>query len=569
MLNTLYATEVELLDASGSQVILIDSVVIEPSWLDLLQREFSVRNITLYNPKVNLVFKNNGALNLTEALVSVNEEPDSVKISQDSESKWAFRSATIHVIGGSLFTSNLGESPSLVSLGKIFDYSNSSFEEINVEARIDWMEPTRVIDVVHFSGSVDQGKLKLDGGQSQVLLDDDRLTVNDFAFVLGKSSLALRGWVEHSARLGTADWEDMPFELEIVPRVVDFEELKVIFPLIPVGDTASLSGHIRGPLSNVTLTSLRVSANDAALELNGTIAGLLSDAFFDVSVTSTPLAPDQLQRWLPDLPVSQTLTMERLEINSRIAGSLSSDSRIVKLDAEGNAEIRSSRGTLSASFELDGPLDDSLHFDVRFSTSGVDPSFWTGKSNLPGTLNGNMRLIGIGLSPERTSATFSAEFTDFRLADLFVPEVRFNAQLDTLRFRASLNAIQLEGRLDAELSGRYENSQPTFSLDLASSEFDIGNLLSKNDLTTSLNLHSNLSGSGTSFDTFNGTFTVAVDSSGVTSKENTSLILPHKMSFFLRKQNNSVPRLSIRGDILDLSVRKNVPFDILAMLGNE
>lgn len=566
LLNTLYAANVEIFDESGDRVIGIDSIVIEPRWLDLLQRRFSVRNITLYSPEINLVFSKDGSLNLREAFVSTRAESDSAGVSQQSDSEWAFRSATIHIIEGVLITSNSGDIPSAVSAGKIFDYSNSSFENIHVEARIDWIEPTRVIDILRFSGSVDYGRMKLESGQAQVLVDEDRLTLNEFAFKLGRSSVALQGWIEHGARQGTADWMDLPFELEILPELIDFDELKILFPALPVGDIATISGTVRGPVSNLTLTSLRVSSDDASLELNGTLAGLPSNAIFEISVVSTPLTPNQLQRWLPFLPVTQTLTMEHLEINSHIAGSLELKGEIIELTAEGTVGIRSPHGTLSTSFELDGPLDDSLHYDVRLAASGINPAFWTGKPDLPGILNGDVRLIGTGLSLEKTMATFSSRFTDFRLADLFVPELSFDGQLDSLNFRASLHAIQLGGRLDADLKGVFDNAEPAFSLDLSSHEFDLGTFLSKDDLTTSLTLQSNLSGTGFTLDTFNGNLTVTIDSSRITSRNNSSVVLPHNISVSFQTQNEIVPRLSVRGDILDMDVRNNMPFEVLVTL---
>lgn len=577
LLNTLYATDVELLDSLGNQIVLIDSIIIEPRWQDLIQRQFSVRNITLYRPHVAILFYEDGTLNLERALRSTRISDTTTVTGEKNEdndnSGWSFRSATIHIKDGSIRTSRNGPGPAVVTSGAVYDFTNAEFRQINVEARIDWIDPVRVLDIVQFSGLLEVempefGHVILEGGQAQVLLDEQRLSINDFAFTLGGTSLAVQGWMDVSSRRGTTPWVDLPFEFELLPSIFEFDELSLIFPRIPIKGGGSLSSSITGPMSNITISTLELKADDATLEISGTVTGLPHYANFELSFRSSGLTPDRLQRWFPEAHLGESLTMESLDFNSVVSGALNLESDIIRLLVDGNAEVRSSRGTVSASFEIDGPLNDSLRFDIRLSSSGINLAYWTGNPNLSSSLNGSIRLAGTGFSSRPALATISSEFTDFRLANIFVPELSFTGQSDSLSFRGSFHATQNNGRLDAEFRGRYQDPDPEFSIELTTRGFDLGSLLSKSELSTGLNFRSTLSGTGTALDRFFGDFSIVIDSSYVVSGGKSSQIPPHKTTILFRKESLTQPRLSIRGDIMDLDLWKNIPVKMLLAIGS-
>ncbi|TDI74317.1 MAG: hypothetical protein E2O84_06050, partial [Bacteroidetes bacterium] len=570
ILNSLFASDIRVLDFEGNPVLEIDSLIVEPRWLSLLQREFSVSNITLIRPRVFLDFGLEGSTKLEESFRSRSVVEDSAQVSPtESQTPWSLVSASLVIIDGSIVSRNPSRLSRPDTTNFLIDFSNSEASSLHLEARIDWMEPTRVIDIIGFSALLTPEAIPVNGGQAQLLVDDERFSLNEFALSIGNSNLRIDGWINQLTTHPGATWNEIPFVFNILSGFLDFDELKTLLPGLPISGSGQVKASINGPLNDlavaeISITSSTTGASGASgVNVSGTVSGLPEDARFEFSVDTGDISSAQLQEWFPDISFVETLAVERISFNSYLTGSLSLSPNLAELSVSGNAEIRSSSGSVSSSFEISGARVDSVVFDVQFSTSGLDLAGWTNNPSLESSISGTIGVVGAGPLMGPSSLTVTSELSDFSLGEFFLPELNFTITADTSVFLAELVATQLGGTLKMEASGSYGSHGPIFSATTTLENFDLGTLLSRQELTTDLTVTTEISGQGSHIDSFIGQILIVVDSSFVSVNGTVSTVPPHTVSFLFQQPDLSSPRLSITGDILELDLRQNMTFSTL------
>ncbi|MDE2996010.1 MAG: hypothetical protein OXT73_04640, partial [Bacteroidota bacterium] len=157
VLNELYATDVHLYSPYGSLLVQVDSIVVEPRWSALLQRDFSLHRITLYRPHLNWP-----ADSVTVFLPSSSPLPAD-SIAAQARSPWQFRNAALRVVDGSVSIPHA-------------DISDSSFvrfggiEGLNLDAVVDWSEDDGQIDILSFQVSMPESRMNVEEAAAQIFV---------------------------------------------------------------------------------------------------------------------------------------------------------------------------------------------------------------------------------------------------------------------------------------------------------------------------------------------------------------------------------------------------------------
>lgn len=562
LLNTLYAKNVTLLNPEGKTVATIDSMVVEPRWSDLMRRQFSVRRISIFRPVIDLTILEDGDLDLMLALEP--ESRDSVK----SEPGWTFQSALISLHDGLVVTHNLGDPPQIVADGNIFDFTNSRFEHLELEARLDWESTIPQVDIVRFSGGIADGMLQFYGGQSQFLFDSNRISITGLEVGVGESSLLLSGFIEMPQPGNTVNWPNAPFLVDLEPSRISFDELQELLPKLPLSGTASISAHIQGPLSDLTISWLRLGDRQTRLELSGTVAGLPDSAAFDLSIGSQNLSVDLLQTWIPKLQIRETLRMDSLGIVGYAGGILRLNEDIPNIQLTGDLSLTSDRGSLSSNFTIDGPLSDSVSFDMQWTSDRLDLASWTGIQSLGSSLSGTIQTFGQGYRPGHLTADVRAFYSDFRLGRAVIPRLTLTGRTDHGQFDVRIRATQTSGFILLGANGNMSEEDSDYTIELTGRNADIGPLLGVDSLETRLNIDAHLTGTGTSDDRLAADLEISFDSSTVILGKRSSRIEPHTVHLVVRDPTSDRPRLSLSGDIARIDVSGDIRFPLLSALGS-
>lgn len=561
LLYTLYAEDVQLSGPDGSLVASIDSVIIEPRWSDLIRRTFSVKTISIHHPVFEITRDENGDLNLAAALAMQNAD------TSDASSAWTFKSATLKLHDGRIVTRDLKSPDESAASSRSFDFANTSFDRLNLEARIDWNAPDGQIDLLAYSGSIDDSRFSLIGNQSQLIIQGPRVSVDNLAFSLGRSTLSFSGFANVFQAEKDREWWDIPFLIDLDASLVSFDELSTLFPGFPVAGEANVSALIQGPASDITISWIRIGNDRSDFEFSGMVSGLPDSAAFDVSFLAHHIKPEDLSTWLPSSPFPKVLRMDSLAASGNARGVYRVDLDQPFLEARGNIDVSSNRGSMTLTFEAEGPFSDELAWDFAMISNNTDLSYWTGNREFPTSFNGAFRLIGSGYVPGRMIAEFRMDLTNLVLGPAQIPAVTLTGQTDDGHYQASLVATQVTGGFQLDVNGSFTESSVDYAAFLKVQSLDVGPLVGNDSLLTRLNLQATLEGYGLSIRDFAGDLHIVFDSSDVALGSRSTVIRPHEHRLAVRRPGSVGPRITLRGDIADLDVNSDVPFEALAKLG--
>ncbi|MCH8276001.1 MAG: translocation/assembly module TamB domain-containing protein [Bacteroidetes bacterium] len=562
LLNTLYARDISLTDPDGLTIATIDSVVVEPRWSDLLRYEFSVRSISIHRPILNINLQEDGGWNLARALERQTED------SSSTGSAWTFRSAMLTLHDGVLISTNAGSLPVLVSSGDVFDFTNAKIDGIDFEARIDWESETPQIDILGFSGELIDSGFRIVGGRSQFLVEDDRISINELEIGIGESSLLMSGFIDRLRTDSTKSWLDMPFLINLEPTPLSFDELKFLFPNLPLSGSATLSAHVQGPISDLTVSWLRIRGENSELELAGTLHGLPDYISYQISVAAARLDPEEMRAWLPGVSFLKSLQFDSLGVEGYADGVVQLRTQPPTIRLAGNVDIVSDHGDLSTEFELAGPIGDSLSFVLGLTADNLNLAFWTGKSDLTSHITGSIRTVGRGVDPRRLTAEAQAWLYDLRIGPSRIASLTMSGRTSAGIFSSDFEAVLAEGSLILKAEGAFGDGTPSYSLKLNADGADIGPLLGNDSLRTWLNLQASLLGSGLTDDRLSAEFELQFDSSQVILGRRVSVIEPHSIELIVRDAASDLPRISLMGDVAEIDVSGDMNFSVLSALAS-
>ncbi|NQV73219.1 hypothetical protein HQ496_08855 [bacterium] len=546
LLNTLYARNVEIADSLGSVVVHIDSVIIRPKWTYLLQKKFSLHNLTLIRPRVEIRFDENGSSNVANAFRRADSTSEAV------ETTWRLQGAAIEVLDGQVVTSSPVPLHSLIQSGRVFDFGNTSLSQITLNANLDISESSKQIDILRLNGRFPEPNVAIESGESQVVIRDGRIAITHFGLRIGNSDLSLSGFWD--ANEGAQELVDRPFVVDVESENVDFSELKRFFPKTPMGGSASLSAHVQGPLSDVTISWIKLRRDESYLELAGTFSGYPDELDVDLSLSNSTLEPSDLNVLLPFVDWSRFLEVQSVSTSAYVQGKLGLDSgSISDISARGSFDVSSDAGLLSGSLLISGPID-SLSHSVSLLTEHVDLSKWTGKTALSSDISGTLKAEGALLRGKELFATIEGDLVSPVLGKRSLKRLDFDLDLEPENIGGRILLTGNQGSMDLNgdvvLSG-----EPWIEVASQLTHFDIGPLLGNSDLFSDLSGSLSASTNLTWDHLFEGTLNLSLDSSLVSVRGDSSRIAPFNSVTSIRNPaNQSEPMLDFVSDFATLQM---------------
>lgn len=560
LLNTLYASNVSIYDANGAEVIQVDSLVIQPKWTYLLRKRFSLHKLTVVRPEISLVFNEDGTTNIQRVLQQTQTDTTSTK------SPWRLQSLSLDIQNGRVSSTRIGPIPQLVQNGNLFDYGNSQITDLNFRANLDFAEDSKQIDILAFAGVLGDEALAMNSGETQLVIRNNRVSINQFGLQLGASDVSLSGYFD---LLGDNQQAvDLPFLIELESSSVSFSELHRVFPNLILDGEAALSSHIQGPLSDLTVSWFKVSKNASHFELAGTAEGFPDRVNLDVSLTNSTFERETLSQLLPQIEWAQFLNVDEVLLSAYLEGEFAlQDQTLRDLTGRGTFDIGSNAGLVSASVFIEGSPD-SLGHSISLLAEQFDLSKWTGQSKHRSFINGSAKIDGYTANTSAFFSTIKGSLNEFNWQNAQFDDISFDLDADLDHVGGDI-AISNGPSLASIQGDLVLSDEPWVELTASLSNWNVGFLFEESGVNTHLNGRIEAASSLAWNSDFDGKMSVFMDSSWVIVDQDTTYSTPFTAHIDVVKPssiNNKI--LDFRSDFANFSIHSEATLPTLLDLGN-
>ncbi len=562
----LFAADVTIQDVDGHVVAWIDSVVIRPKWSSLLGKEFSIYELSLLRPRIDL------AALLSDPSSWKPETPagpDSLSAESESSS-WTFKNATIRVEEGTITLSP--ESRAGVT----------SIEEIDMKAIASWEDVGGQVDIIGLRAKFPEQGVNIQESSSQLVFRSNRWLLNQLAVETESSSLHLRGAIGRPDE--NTSWLEHFFQLELEPSDIDFEELKRVLPSFPLSDRARVSAYISGPLSNITVPWIRLERGSSVLSLEGTAIGFPDSLNLELSMSDGKLFPEDLKAWLPTNRRVRDVQTSVSDLQFYTSGTVQLDNEQPFLNLpesmvlRSTFDVRSAGGLVSGSLSLDGTLRDSLAHQVSMRVESLDGYPWTSRARWQSSISGYMSLAGMSSWQPASSDSTSHKtlYIDTRADGMLTGSSWAGRQADSLRFIVDLSPGGATGQVDIhDGAGSFSNTLDLkraddgilgLSFQSTAKAFNIGRLTGRPGIRSAINA----SLSGTSRLAWNRAFEAqidaVVDSSQLEIDNRLAEVPPHSLAIRVQPPKSEGPVVSLWSDMADVTIESDISLPTMVSL---
>ena len=565
LVGAVYARDVRVRGPDGPPVLAVDSVHAAPHWRSLLEDQLLFGKVELIEPRVQMKRAPSGTWNLARAFRRTTQ-------SDSGGNSFALRFADVVMRNGSVRTRNRGPAPRLVQNRWLFDYTDARLSGVDARFSLDRSaDKTLRVDLERFQGRID--------GEALPVEASGRLTLSSDAVALREARVRLDSTRLHgSFSMERSPGQSTPprLRVDLAESHLDHDALRRLAPRWPLRGTTTFALAARGPLDDLTIRRLLVERGASTLRAEGAVRGLPDDLDFDLQFDDSRLTAADLRAALPGLPDQQLARLARL---GTLRFSLGAKGRLANLSGDREHRLRASarfdvrtseagalRGTAALKRKRGGPL--TYHADVRATDFAAD-RLWNAPNALPSRLTGTFDLRGDGLSAGSLGVALEQSVVAGRRIDGLDVKLRAAsserlAGTATLRQRGE-RRLRLTGEAD------FSSPQPTYDLTARGERFDLGALLNRDSLSTTLTGTARLDGRGASLGTLAGRLRLALDSSAVTrgaGENRVERALPPLTSTLrLATPGEDGPRIALRGDVADLTVTGEADLAALRALG--
>ena len=516
------ATDVRVRDALGRTILAVDTVIVRPSWEDLLRRRFDTRRVELVAPRLHLVRDSTGRGSWLDA----------VSAAGDGTSGWSFNSARLVARRG-MVTRPAG--PDRVTAVTVID-------GIFVDARVEQAGSALRLDLLSAAGRGPTAEISLVEATGQAVFDSTRISVTQLAVRTGGSDLTLSGYLDTAG--------SKPFAIEVFPSRLSFTEVRTLRPGFPLAGEADVRVRASGTVADFVVNELEVATGASRISIAGTVLGWPQRAVVDLQASAAPLLRGDLADAVPGLGLPNRLLLDSLGarasitgtfdlptdstlgVGARIAGLMRGRARLqVSVDSDAGSGLWDGRLRVgSTGEELRVPADSitgppqGLPEDGRriarlvgsLESARVDigeaylTAVSTSSVNLLGTLDLLLEESGGGWSWLRGGSQGTVRQS--RVGGIELDLLRFTADAAPGDVRVSGRLVQPSGATDAEIIWA-GGLQPRIAVESESSGLDLGQLLGSARFATRLS--GRMAATLTDPEAGFGNLSVAVDSAWV------------------------------------------------------
>ncbi|MFT5143022.1 MAG: translocation and assembly module TamB [Rhodothermales bacterium] len=546
LVQSFTATDVRILGPSGHVLLAVDSILVSPSWEDLIRRRVDTRRVELKHPRFHFSEDSAGVSNWS-GLLNPRIPPES------RDSPWSFQSARLITTGGTITSASEDDPATAIVFGSDLAF-DARLERSEDEYLVDLLSGSARLFPALWTGATHATELVLAEASAQAVVDSAGVTVNQaFLRSLG-SEIRMSGTLP-----GTAS---EAFDIDLESSRVSFDELSALIPRLPLRGNGVLQVRASGFLDDFVVSTLRLSSGRSRIDLTGTVAGWPDSAAVDLQMAATPLFRRDLAALWPSLDIPKRLSLDSLNAQAFLAGSLAGSLPLagelaVDLRAGGSAGMVTFVGNVAAGSAADSsgsaPRTGSA---LRVSGIAESTSLDLGRAFLTSAgstdVNGQVAvdltvdLADLGrLGARALTGTAAGTFRQSLIGQMRLGLVRFDGVFQKTVGSVDAIIVQTAGSASASVSWSGQ-AIAQYDVHVEARELELGELTGNPDLTTAIN--ATVDASVTNLPELFGTASVAVGPSSLTRGSVTSSI-PEQSLLVEMTPRDSVRVVDIGGSV--------------------
>lgn len=560
VMQDLFASNVEIRASSGTLLASVDSMVVRPRWTSLLQREFSIHQIRLFRPILDLGILSDSS----EAdLLFLSSRPASIPDSTDrlnSTGKWQFRNATLRI-----------EEGRLLNVPSVQHMVLTDVESIALMSILSWDEEGGQVDLLSLSARMPAQRVEISSGSAQAVFKEDLWSINQARFQTENSTLQLRGSV------ATADpsinWMDRPFQIEIEPSNIDFDELHRLVPDLPIRDSATIAAYVSGPISDIAVPWVRLEKGASRISAEGTAIGYPDSIQVEFSISDVQLIPSDLRELLPTNRRLRNLRAEisnfQLYSNGTIQLSRTQPANLALAEVRNRStfDLSSTAGLVSGTLSLAGSAADSLNHVLALRIEGVNGYPWTSRPQWASSLSGYLSLEGVLQDSARFTSDLTGQLSDVRWGKRRADSLDLDLTVNPNQVEGGLDLYTGDGMLESRFSlYRTEDAGLEIRSQSNAQDLDVGPLIGRADLQSRINALLTGRARLQWNDSFSAVVSAEVDSSRLDVRGDATDVPPHSIDITVSPPGLGSPVVELRSDMVDLDIDSEVSLPTMVAL---
>jgi hypothetical protein len=545
LLNEVRASHLRLRDDSGRVVATIDSVAGTPSWKQLFAAELSVQSLTVIGPHLTLHRRADGTWNAAHALRRAAPAGDGPGALFD------VALLDISVRDGRVTTTREGDAPAPVRDRWLFDFTQSTIDQLQLDGSIRWTDARRMVDLEALSFRLPAQDLALQSAEASLTRRGDRWAVDPVSVQLGNTQLRARGTVHLPPDSAAAP----AVEMALAESRLDYDQLRRLVPRLPLRNVVAVEGRMGGTVDRFVINRLAVTHGRSRLAVEGTAFGLPDSLNLDAQLLESRLRPDDVRSVWPGAPLDRIEAVGPVTLSASLRGLVEWRNRPrPAFDLKGSLTAAGRPGAVQGTLAVARSAAGPLRYDGSVEADSLNLAPLSGTPRLDSRLTGRAQVEGSGTSFDTFNGTVAARLTNSRVGP------RRLARAD-LRLSAAQRVVEAEGVLQQpaggslSLSGSVDAQSPSPFYDLTATarRFDLAGAhpaLPSSQLNASLSVD----GRGGAWNTLAGSATLSVAASQLGPADSTRTLPAHEASLILADPASSAPRLTLDGTIASATI---------------
>ncbi len=465
-------------DSTRTEAILIsDTVSAGLDVLGLLNRQFLVTNLEIYNPDIEFDFSDN---DLGKLFRKVNPDTtifDENPLDEPLEMAYSVLVPRIKIYNGTLrlFGVDIPDQTLISS-------STISLEDVQSDIFIELSADQRFLDIEQLSFRVPEADISRINVFGQIFNDNEYLEFNAFSVTSANTGLKFSSEIK-GVNLLQSNIQDQlknsTFSANIDEFIISGKNLNKLVPSYPpLDETLYTELKANGTTDSLTIDKLFILVGDSELEGSGGIRFATDQNAINYSGFIDKLVADSanITQWFPQLNRLQLETIINSEMRASFSGS---DEQI-----SGDFRIRNDRGVANLNGDFGFGNQNAFNFRLEFDDVNLGDLVVPQLQHT--TLSGTILANSTSLDPANALGTMQMSLSSGGINAFAFDTLYVDAQWDNgvikPRYGLSSSITNASGESTINLT----DSVPSITLNGSATQFDIKALTNAENLSTAL-----------------------------------------------------------------------------------
>lgn len=508
LFTTLSIKDIALTDSTNSTIFYSGKIEVKINPFELLVRKILLREIVIHDAQLSLLQNKNQEWNIA-TLAHLSNEADTAETSQSSDFPFIIQVNELN-LDNLRFVVQTYENVGNDNVYRYINFDDLIIDNFNlsVKAIADIANNNYSINLKKFSFSPNVEKFQLKEFSGIFVYQNKDAIVKNFRLTSDDSYIKLNASLDQVDFFNNFSLEKLqqtPADVEVVLSPFVFDDLSSFIPVTSLLDQkVELYLKADGPYGDLNIEKLNVKLNDTQLNVKGNVENLHEpgNLFFDVNIFDSYVDYADIKTLLPqiDLPDIKNVKLSNLDVDYK--------GRPTNFNAIVNTNVNEGSIETEAKLNLD---TDPIKYDIKIKSTNLNLNPVINEQT---SLNGNIKVVGTGVTPEELHSEIKFNLTNSMIAGHSLDNFDFSGTADKKLIDLSVNGlfnqseISAAGMVDFTTKGK-----PKYDMEGKIQGLDIAKLLNSDEYESNLNFFFDAKGQNFNVDSLTGIFNVRLDSS--------------------------------------------------------